>query len=273
MERNTRNGVIAIVVILFVFVMIITTFSNAFGTSNMDKKAAKFEISALVVNRHNILINDTVKVSINVTNVGNIHGNYTMNIDLDGEIYQTKEIEIAPEANKTVIFEVSSSESGNHTLSVSNLSSYFNSYPRWLVGDNTTYEVSEAHYNETGVIQSTEKYIFTGTVIGLDGANVTVSNVFDNGSLYGTHTFDSREEDDTLKAHYQLVGTELVSTHYGDKVLSHFRALGTGGVTYDIYMDGSSNVVFKTETSSALYGTTQVLIDTSMPWVADLAIP
>jgi len=93
----------------------------------------KFTITGLDVTPEQVLPGQPVTVSVQVTNIGDSEGSYTVNLTINGQVEQTKTVTLAPEAMETVTFTVTKETPGSYTVSIEDLSKEFTVVaPSWL---------------------------------------------------------------------------------------------------------------------------------------------
>jgi hypothetical protein len=86
---------------------------------------AEFEISDLTVSPSTVGADETVTVSVVVSNVGEESGGLGVELELDGAVVDTKAVTLDGGASTTLSFSVSSDEVGSHTVEVGGLSGSF----------------------------------------------------------------------------------------------------------------------------------------------------
>ena len=79
-------------------------------------KPAEFQITELTVNPPSVMVDEIVKISVKVTNVGEAGGSYTVNLKIDGTIIETRAVTLSGGATGFVEFEVTATYPGTHTL-------------------------------------------------------------------------------------------------------------------------------------------------------------
>lgn len=85
-------------------------------------KAAKFELSSLEINPSKVAIGDTAIVSVDLANIGNAEGTYSVTLSLDGTILETTNVTIPAESVRKVRFDVAKEEIGVYTIEIGGLS-------------------------------------------------------------------------------------------------------------------------------------------------------
>ncbi|KXA89357.1 hypothetical protein AKJ62_03310 [candidate division MSBL1 archaeon SCGC-AAA259D14] len=89
-------------------------------------KPATLEFSGLSVSENEVFMNGSVEVSVTVKNVGDLEGEKTVTLFLNGEPAKGKEVDLSPNQTGTVVFNLSEIPVGNYTVGVDNLSKTFN---------------------------------------------------------------------------------------------------------------------------------------------------
>lgn len=84
-------------------------------------KPAEFQITDLEVNPSSVLINEVVKISVKLTNIGEETGSDILTLKIDGVEKESKEITLAGQAYEIVEFEVIDASSGTHSVEIGNL--------------------------------------------------------------------------------------------------------------------------------------------------------
>jgi hypothetical protein len=94
-------------------------------SSTSQLKAAEFFISNLTINPSELEVGQPVKVTVNVTNLGQQDGNYSVDIRVNNAYQDSKVIELSGGQNTTVAFTLTESNSGTYAVSIGNLTSTF----------------------------------------------------------------------------------------------------------------------------------------------------
>jgi hypothetical protein len=261
MGKIRRNSVIPAIVAIIVVAAVIAASLALTGTKS-EPGTPSIKIQSFSVNKHNVLVNASVNVTMTVTNEGTARGEKTLDLLLNGALNQSKNVTLEAGTSQTVTFTVRSSIIGNQILSCGENSSYFTSYPRWRVGDYMVYRFDSRLEGTTNM---------TLTVVGIDGSSVTVNRSYDALRPNETAVIDSNWGNRiSLLNNISMEGKIVVPTCYGDMLLSHYNRTEPGPM-YDIYMDEPSLVTFKQVTDAWPFVISEELIGTNMPWVEDLA--
>lgn len=94
-------------------------------SSTSQPKAAEFFVSNLTINPTQVEVGQPVKVSVNVTNLGQQDGNYSVDIQVNNAYQDSKEIELSGGQNTNVAFTLTESDSGTYVVSIGNLTTTF----------------------------------------------------------------------------------------------------------------------------------------------------
>jgi hypothetical protein len=88
-------------------------------------KPAEFQVTELTINPPTVLAEETVDISVKVTNVGEASGSYAVNLEIDGTTKSTKDVTLAGGATELVEFEVTGTSAGAHTVKIGGQSGSF----------------------------------------------------------------------------------------------------------------------------------------------------
>lgn len=267
MEKKVRNGIVLAMVAVIVVGLLLLASMGLMGTKN-GGTGAKLDVVSVKVDRQNVLINDSVNVTVTMRNEGTERGVKTISLLVDRDMNESKNISLEAGGVQTVYFTVRSPTAGNHTITCEGNSTSFTSYPRWKVGDYTTYRYVS---NVEGASN------MTLTVVAVNDLKITFTRSFDDGvRTNSTDIADTSINTYTILTNLSLVGKVDYVTHFGNKILSHYNRTDPSPM-YDVYWDEPSQLVFRQVTSAwpnpnlYPYVITEELIGTNMPWVQDLA--
>jgi len=70
-------------------------------------------------------VGENVKISVNVTNLAQVAGSYTLNLTINGVLNQTQTIQLSAGANRTLEFTVSENAEGTYSVKLNGLSASF----------------------------------------------------------------------------------------------------------------------------------------------------
>jgi len=94
------------------------------------KVPATFVTSALTVSPDEVSVGESVSIKINVTNMGELPGTYELTLKVDGQVNDTKEITLAGQESRQVMFALSREIAGSYVISIDDLSSMLMVYPQ-----------------------------------------------------------------------------------------------------------------------------------------------
>lgn len=90
-------------------------------------KPAEFRISDLKIVSE-AFIDEPVQISVVVTNIGQVKGNYTVSLRINNEIIEKKEVIAVGKNSRSVIFTYTPKESGTFNVNVNNLKTSFRTF-------------------------------------------------------------------------------------------------------------------------------------------------
>jgi uncharacterized membrane protein len=184
---------------------------------------AEFTITSLTIIPSEVLVGDQVAIIVDVQNVGNVEGTYTLTLQINGVLTQTRDVTLAGGASETVTFIVVENVEGTYNVEVDGLTGSFTvvapPLPAAFTVSSLTISPSEVEVGE----------------------EVTISVVVQNtGELEGTYTV-------TLRINGVIEDIENVTLAGGTTKSVTFRvAEGTGG-TYNVEVDGLTGTFVVTE--------------------------
>jgi len=88
-------------------------------------KPAEFEVNNLVIDPQVAEANTPVQISVNVTNIGELSGSYTAELEVNGVIADTRTVQLSGGESTTLQFTVTHSAKGAYTVKVGNLTGTF----------------------------------------------------------------------------------------------------------------------------------------------------
>jgi hypothetical protein len=93
------------------------------GTITGASRPATFTLTDLTVNPMEAYIGDTVQVSVNVTNVGDVEGNTTYNFEINGAVKDSINVTLASGGSQLLEFSDSEMAAGNYSVKIGDLTS------------------------------------------------------------------------------------------------------------------------------------------------------
>jgi len=107
-------------------VVVAATLQGKIDVLASTLKPAEFVVYDLTLNETEIFEGEFVHASVNVKNVGEIVGNYTVQVMVDGVSVENVTLTLDGNQAKPLDFAVKMNQTGSHVLAVGNLSSVFN---------------------------------------------------------------------------------------------------------------------------------------------------
>ncbi|MDW5563603.1 MAG: hypothetical protein SA339_10290 [Methanomassiliicoccus sp.] len=268
-----KNSIIAIVIVAVVVIAgagaaLLLTNNGKSNTAKTDDRAASFHVTSFSVNKHNVLDNQSARVSIDVVNNGTKDGNYTANLTMDGSLYQSQTVHLDINETKTLNFTVTTSEDGNHTMAIGDNSTYLHFYPEYVVG---AYMKVHVTGSVNGILID---YGANASVVSLTATTYTETITYLNINYPSeTITYNMSAPWSEGLTNLTYIGNETVQTHWGNMTLSHYRVInGTETIDRYLYVDGDKGWTYKEIDSDTYYTLTTEIIDTNMPWMPELPI-
>jgi hypothetical protein len=90
-----------------------------------EAPAAVFTSSDLSISPSEVAIEESVTISVLVTNTGNLSGSYEVTLKIDGEVEATKTVTVAADGSRSVSFTVSRDEAATYSVDVNGLKGSF----------------------------------------------------------------------------------------------------------------------------------------------------
>ena len=85
----------------------------------------KFVLSGLTITPDRVLVGEAVIISVNVENIGNIEGTYTVTLSINDIVEATERITVAGGETKTVTFTIAKAEKGTYNVAIDGLKGTF----------------------------------------------------------------------------------------------------------------------------------------------------
>jgi hypothetical protein len=127
----SRSASIKLKAILIIDLMIIGAAGGAYfylqhtGAIGVVTKPAKFVLSNLIIDPSNATEGDAVQIEVNVTNVGDLEGNDTVNFEVNGAVKNSQNVTIEGAATQVVTYTDIEVNDGNYSVQVGDLSGSF----------------------------------------------------------------------------------------------------------------------------------------------------
>jgi uncharacterized protein YfaS (alpha-2-macroglobulin family) len=91
----------------------------------VGQRPAQFTVADLIVRPTTVRLGETASVSVLVTNTGDITGNCTLTMKVDGAVMETKVVSLAGAKNTTATFSITPKSAGEHTVEIGGASVTF----------------------------------------------------------------------------------------------------------------------------------------------------
>jgi len=123
----SRSAVVKLKAILIIDLMIVGAAAGVYfylqnqGVLTSAAKPATFTLTDLIVNPLEAYVGDSVQISVNLTNTGDLDGNQTVNLEINNVLKATSNVTLA--ANSTEVLEFTDIETvdGNYTVKIGDL--------------------------------------------------------------------------------------------------------------------------------------------------------
>jgi hypothetical protein len=99
------------------------------GMIAVAAKPAEFTLTNLTIDPLEAIVGDAVQISVNVTNIGDLEGNQTLNFEINGAVKDTENVTLAGNASEIVQFTDIEIVEGNYTVKVGDLTGNFTIKP------------------------------------------------------------------------------------------------------------------------------------------------
>lgn len=118
------------IVVAIIVIIAIAGVGGYFALKGEEEKEgvpapAKFEVSNLIISPSEAEPGDAVTVLVDVSNVGNERGTYTVKLKIDGVVQQTKSVTLDNGENTSVSFTVIKNIEGSYNIEISGLTGSF----------------------------------------------------------------------------------------------------------------------------------------------------
>lgn len=120
-NSGIQNSIIGIIILIIVSLIAVGFYFFTNETNTPETKPS-FEVQNLTISESRIEMGQTAIAEVEVGNTGGETGTYTIKLKLDGEIYDSKEIEIDAKSSKIVDFPLELQSIGTHTVSIADFS-------------------------------------------------------------------------------------------------------------------------------------------------------
>lgn len=117
-KKKIGIGIVVLIVIIGIAVALT-------GNGEEELEPAEFEVSNLSVSEAEVNPRDTISVSVEVSNNGGETSSHTVELLINGESVDSKEVEVSGGQTETVTFQVSREDVGEYDVEISGLSKSF----------------------------------------------------------------------------------------------------------------------------------------------------
>jgi hypothetical protein len=194
---------------------------NGLTTTFKVLKAADFKVQALAVSPTEVLRGSVATITADVTNIGEVDGDYKVVLRVNGEEVNSMKVTVAPGATKTVSFWVTRNDAGTCNISVGELTKILTVIPK------------PANLSLGG-------FKLTPTQMA-PGANATITvDVTNTGDVAGDYEV-------VLKVNGENVQSKKVTVAPGATVTVDFTLREDKAGKYDISIGGSSKTLTVSE--------------------------
>lgn len=256
---------------VLVVATVVSVFFLAMGNTAAKEKKANVVITSFAISNHNILVGQSVTVTIGLLNNGTADAtNYLLNLTIDDAPVNGLYISLGMGNRTTYTHDISPSQIGNHTVCIDQNSTYLHCYERFNAGDYRTYQ-GVGYDNTAGSIN----YNYTAKILSSSVASyseeITYTGIDRPYSVNSQSTYYKFSS--TGMQNFTAYGLESVQTHYGVKNLTHYSYTYENAgyhFTVNIYADIPSNVNFRAVTTTDGLTLTEDLVDTNVEWLKDI---
>lgn len=131
----SRSAVVKLKAILIIDLMIVGAAAGVYfylqgqGAITNAAKPATFTLTNLTINPLEAYVGEAVQISVNLTNIGDLEGNQTLNLEVNNSVKDTTNVTLAGNSTETVEFTDIEMVEGNYTVKIGDLTGAFNIKP------------------------------------------------------------------------------------------------------------------------------------------------
>jgi len=131
----SRSAVVKLKAILIIDLIIVGAAGGVYfylqeqGAITSAAKPATFTLTNLTINPLEAYVGEAVQISVNLTNIGDLEGNQTLNLEVNNAVKDTTNVTLAGNSTETVEFTDIEMVEGNYTVKVGDLTEAFNIKP------------------------------------------------------------------------------------------------------------------------------------------------
>ena len=131
----SRSAVVKLKAILIIDLIIIGVAAGTYfylqnqGIISNAAKPATFTITNLTINPVEVYVGEAIQISVNLTNIGDLEGNQTLNLEINNAVKDTINVTLGGNSTEIVEFTNIETVEGNYTVKIDDLSGVFNIKP------------------------------------------------------------------------------------------------------------------------------------------------
>ena len=131
----SRSAVVKLKAILIIDLMIVGAAAGVYfylqdqGALTSGAKPATFTLTNLTINPLEAYVGEAVQISVNLTNIGDLEGNQTLNLEINNAVKDTTNVTLAGNSTEIVEFTYIEMVEGNFSVKVGDLTGAFNIKP------------------------------------------------------------------------------------------------------------------------------------------------
>jgi hypothetical protein len=124
----SRSAIVKLKAILIIDLIVIAAAAGAYfyllneGAITGASRPATFALSAFTVSPQEAYVGDTIQITANVTNTGDVIGNDTFNFEVNGIVKDTTNLTLASGDSQEIDFSAVENAAGNYTIKISSIS-------------------------------------------------------------------------------------------------------------------------------------------------------
>jgi hypothetical protein len=170
----SRSAIVKLKAILVIDLVIVGAaagiyfYLNSEGLVAVASKPAKFTLTNLTIDPQQAYVGDPVQISVNLTNIGDLEGNQTVNFEINNTMKDTENITLAGNSSEIVQFTDIESTDGSYAVKVADLTGNFTLKPvppesSKIVLSNLKVDPYEVWANQTATLTATAQNPTTTT--------------------------------------------------------------------------------------------------------------
>ncbi len=124
----SRSAIVKLKAILIIDLIVIAAAAGAYfyllneGAITGASRPATLALSAFTVSPQEAYVGDTIQITANVTNTGDVIGNDTFNFEVNGVVKDTTNLTLASGDSQEIDFSAVENDAGNYTVKISSIS-------------------------------------------------------------------------------------------------------------------------------------------------------